>query len=167
MRTSINFIVFLLLGIFASCQSATSVPADSRGIAAVDLLLADMRGASHAVDELLAGGQLVTLVFWQTWCSSCLEEAPELASAAREMEGEMQFIGVVSGPDRSVDEVRIDELVESLGIPYPQIRDRDLSLAKAFGVEATPTIIVLGAGRKILYRGHRALGDWSSLMPDS
>jgi len=41
----------------------------------------DMEGESHDVDELLAQGRNVTLIFWQTWCGPCKREAPGLALA--------------------------------------------------------------------------------------
>lgn len=128
------------------------------------LLLHDMDGRTHDADALLAAGQPVVLVFWQTWCPTCKREAPELAHAVLEYGDAMKFFGVVSGPDDVVDDAKVLRVAEEWGHRHPQIRDRDLSLTKRFKVFGTPVIIVLGREGRELYRGHRLPKDWAAFV---
>ncbi|MFN0057881.1 MAG: TlpA family protein disulfide reductase [Planctomycetota bacterium] len=130
---------------------------------AARLAFTDMEGVRHDLDALLEGGTNVTLVFWQTWCASCLREAPELAEAARTLNGRMPFFGVISGPEGAVDDEKVREVVRKFATPYPQIRDRDLHLTRYCDVRGTPTLLVLGRGRRVLYTGHRPPADWTAL----
>lgn len=125
---------------------------------------ADLEGKQHDLDSVLAAGRPVALIFWQTWCVSCLREAPGLAEAARRLDGKIAFYGVVSGPDEAVDVQKIREIVKTNGLPYPQLRDRDLRLTDALGVTGTPTIIVIGTDRKVRYTGHRPPESWLDLV---
>lgn len=150
----------------AGCGS-TGASGEAAALAPVTeaLVIVDRDGGSHDVQAALREGRPVALVFWQSWCKSCLEEAPGLAAAARELDGRLDFVGVVPGPDASVDEAALDAAIARFGLPYPQVRDRDLALTERFAIEGTPTIVVLGAGGRVVYRGHRAPEDWAALLP--
>lgn len=132
---------------------------------AESLLLKDMDGKTHDADAMLAAGKPVVLVFWQTWCSSCKREAPELADAVEQYGESMQFFGVVSGPDHIVDDAKVRKVAKDWHHPQPQVRDRDLALTKRFNVRGTPVIIVLGLEGRILFRGYRLPDDWTSFLP--
>ncbi len=157
----------LVVGICACSSPAAGNEPDADSLAPVTgpLVVVDRAGTSHDVQASLRAGRPVALVFWQSWCKSCLEEAPGLAAAARELDGRLQFVGVVPGPDASVDEAALDAAIARFELPYPQVRDRDLSLTRRFEIEGTPTIVVLGAGGQVVYRGHRAPEDWAALLP--
>ena len=106
-------------------------------------------------------GQSVALVFWQTWCKPCLREMPELARVDRQYSPRIRFYGIVSGTDEDVDDAKVKSLVERLGVGYPQVRDRDLRLSRGFKIDGTPTIVILGPGRSVLYRGHQLPDNWA------
>jgi thiol-disulfide isomerase/thioredoxin len=125
--------------------------------------LTDMKGVAHDVDATIAGGKNVVLVFWQTWCGPCKREAPKLAIAAAEHAEGLAFFGVISGGDRDVDDEKVRRYVEKYELPYPQIRDRDIALTRRYEVIGTPTILVLGPGREILFRGSHPPESWKSL----
>ncbi|MBW2292924.1 MAG: TlpA family protein disulfide reductase [Deltaproteobacteria bacterium] len=134
------------------------------GASSERLLLLDMDGRTHDADALLAAGQPVVLVFWQTWCPTCKREAPELAHAVEKYGDAMKFFGVVSGPDDVIDDAKVLRVAEEWGHRHPQIRDRDLSLTNRFKVIGTPAIIVLGREGRELYRGHRLPKDWVAFV---
>lgn len=140
---------------------ALTVPAALAEEAATVWQLADMEGQQHDLDAVLASGHNVVFVFWQTWCGPCKREAPHLAAAAREHASGLQFVGVVSGSDRDVDDAKVRKYVEKYALPYPQVRDRDLSLVREFEVKGTPTIVIVGPGHEILYRGSVPPDNWS------
>ena len=164
--TSLLALLLACTAALAGC-GATSSSTGAGAMAPVTepLVVVDRDGASHDLQASLRAGRPVALVFWQSWCASCLQEAPGLATAARELEGRLQFVGVVPGPDESVDESALDAAIARFDLPYPQVRDRDLALTRRFDIEGTPTIVVLGAGGRVVYRGHRAPEDWTALLP--
>lgn len=128
------------------------------------LILVDRSGVQHDLGASLAAGKKVALIFWQTWCGSCLEEAPQLAKDAKQWGQDILFLGVIPGPKGSVDEAAVDQVVAKFGLPYAQVRDTELALTKRFEVQGTPTIIVLGVDGRILFRGHQAPANWGDYV---
>lgn len=163
----------LLAALFTTgCASSGTSPTPNK-TAASDVLPAsvntstlqvtDMAGESHDLGAVAAETPVV-LVFWQTWCASCREEAPSLIRASQEHDGELAFFGVVPGPDEVVDDEEVKRVAEQQNNPWPQVRDRDLLLTNLFEVEGTPTIIVLGGGGEVLYSEHHAPDDWGRFV---
>ena len=124
--------------------------------------LEDMQGRSHDLSQALAGGRSVALVFWQSWCAACIREAPKLAAASERLEGELDFYGVVSGPDEVVDEQAVNDMARRLQLPYPQVRDRSGELARRFEVVGTPTIVVIEPSGRVSYSGHEPPPSWGA-----
>lgn len=160
MRTAPWFVLAALTGACASGETTRSSEV-THSEAAAPLLVTDMDGATHDLDQVLDQGNAVALVFWQTWCASCIREAPQLAADARRFGGDIEFVGVVPGTDDYVDDEEVERKARELGLPYPQVRDRDMALSKRFEVTGTPTIVVLGENGRILFHGHRPPEDWS------
>jgi thiol-disulfide isomerase/thioredoxin len=153
------------LWLAASCAGTSAGETDRAAVQdARGLVAADLDGARHSVDEELAAGRAVALVFWQPWCGSCLDEAPRVEQARRELAGRVTIFGVVSGPDGSVDEADIRRIDLQLGLGYPHLRDRDGSWSSRFAVRATPTIIVLEPGGSVVHRGAHLPEDWGALL---
>ena len=124
--------------------------------------LDDTAGRSVVLADELATGKKVALVFWQEWCPSCRAEAPQLVAASRKYPG-LEILGVVSGPDSAVDAAALERAIRELGLPYRNVRDRELELTDALEITGTPTIVVLGANGRILYRGHE-VPEWEMLL---
>jgi thiol-disulfide isomerase/thioredoxin len=150
----------LLLGGCAGATPGGGVP-ESRLPPPPVTSLADLDGTPHAIS---APDRPTVLIFWATWCAPCRAELPELAAAHSRHGARAIFLGVLSGPDRSVDTATARSLTTAAGVTYPQLRDRDGSLARHFGVDGTPTLIVMGPGGEVRYRGHRLPADWESLL---
>jgi len=127
----------------------------------------DTDGKRHDLEGALARGETVAFVFWQTWCESCAEEAPLIKAAAAQEQGKIHFVGVVPGKAETVDEAEVEQVRARWGYDFPQLRDADMSLTKALGVKGTPTIVVLGSERTVLYHAHRPPADWASLRGKS
>lgn len=147
-----------------ACSSAERAP-EVRASLPSQLLRApmnDLAGQPVVIADELATGKKVALVFWQSWCASCRREAPELVEASRRYPG-IEIIGVVPGPDESVDEAELERAVHDLGLPYRSVRDRELTLTNALDVTGTPTIVVLDRNGQILYQGH-TVPEWESFL---
>ncbi|MEZ5979041.1 MAG: TlpA disulfide reductase family protein [Planctomycetota bacterium] len=152
---------FLVALALSSCAGVPEEAAPRRVDVRADWTLADTRGEVHEVGRALERGEPVVLVFWSTWCGACVEEAPVIEAAHRE-HPDVPVFGVVSGAERDVAADDVASTVARLGLTYPQVLDRDLSLATAFDVLGTPTIVVLGKDGEVLFYGHEAPEDWSS-----
>ena len=126
-----------------------------------DLSVQAMDGNDYNVNKILANGQNVALIFWQSWCAPCLRKMPSLVQAANSNIDQIHFLGVISGRDEDVDGQKVQKIVKKYTIPFPQIRDRDLSITRKYGITETPTIIILGKDMSVLYKSNRLPKDWS------
>ena len=122
--------------------------------------LTDMAGQTHDLDRALSAGRGVALVFWQSWCAACIREAPHVVAASNRLRGELDFYGVVSGPDDVVDESAVADMTRELSLPYPQVRDRSGQLARRFGVRGTPTVVVIEPDGRVSHNGHELPAGW-------
>jgi cytochrome c biogenesis protein CcmG/thiol:disulfide interchange protein DsbE len=90
----------------------------------------------------------VVLNFWASWCPPCLEEAPVLEQAQRQMTADKT--GTVLGV--TYQDAAADSLKFTAGhdITYPSIRDVGGKLAKEYGTRALPeTFIIDPRGRVV------------------
>ena len=125
----------------------------------VPLTLTALDGQQLDLEAGLARGETVALVVWQTWCGPCAREAPRVVRAAREHGERIRFVGVV--PGRDVDDAKLRTVAERWGYDaFPQVRDPDFSLIDGLGVVGTPTVLVLGRDREVLYRDHHTPPSW-------
>lgn len=122
----------------------------------------DTGGAEHDLAAALASGKRVALVFFQPWCGSCRAEAPDVVRAQRRYGDTMEVVGVVSGPDGSVDEEAVQAAILQWGITYPVVRDRDLALTETFGVSGVPTVVIVEPDGTVSYAAHAAPAEWTA-----
>lgn len=127
-------------------------------------VVTDMDGKEHNISSLINDGKSVAFVFWQTWCSSCRKESPNIVDASRKYESAIRVFGVISGPDEYVSDDKVRRSIEDWQLPYPQIRDRDLALTKRYGVRGTPTIVIIGEGGETLFYGHASPENWTRYL---
>ncbi|MGE0710623.1 MAG: TlpA family protein disulfide reductase [Planctomycetota bacterium] len=151
----------LLLLLLSGCAAGPGTP--ERAPAELRLAGTDTDGQARDYDAALARGESVALVFWQTWCESCRDEAPLVAAAARAERGRIHFVGVVPGAAARVDPAEVARVRAAWGYAFPQLRDPELTISRALGVHGTPTIVVVGQDRLVRFSGHRAPEDWTSL----
>lgn len=92
-------------------------------------------------------GTPLVLNFWASWCDPCREEAPVLRKgweAARQRG--VLFVGL------DIQDVRQDarRFVKELGQDYPQLRDPDKTIGRAYGITGIPeTYFVSRRGRVV------------------
>lgn len=161
-RSLLLFVALLASGCGTATTDTRSNPAPR--VNGQAMVFVDGLGGRHDVDQHLSEGRTVALAFWQTWCANCRAEGPELVHASKTFRGKVEFFGIVSGSDEFVKPDELQRVTQALGLPYPQIGDRDGAIADRFRVLATPTIIVLGPGGTELYRGARLPVDWARLL---
>lgn len=153
----------LITGAISCAGPATDVH-PSALTAPVSMQCLDLNGKTLNPDADLSAGKPVVLVFWQSWCNSCLEEAPLVERARRIYANKIAFYGVVSGPDQVVDEDAVRKVIAQKQLSYPTLRDRDGALSKHFLVQYTPSVVVINAQRRVVYSGSHLPERWDWLL---
>jgi peroxiredoxin len=102
--------------------------------------------------EQADGERLQVLCFLGTECPLARNYGPKLERLSKSYQGKkIQFIGVMSNVQDSVDEVA--SYTKEHGIHFPVGKDHDQKLANHFGATRTPEVFVLDPKGIIRYRG--------------
>ncbi len=91
-------------------------------------------------------GKPVVINVWASWCGPCIEEAPDLARAARQFRGRVQFLGVdvldQIGPARA--------FIRRFGWSYPSVFDPQAAIRNDLGFIGQPETVILDrSGRRV------------------
>ncbi|NVB36874.1 TlpA family protein disulfide reductase [Pseudenhygromyxa sp. WMMC2535] len=105
-------------------------------------------GEQLASEDL--GGQVSLITFWATWCHACGLEMPALAALEDRFAGTQLRIYGVNRDDEPMTRraAMVEAYMGERGIEFPQIYD-DGSMARAFGVEAIPHMVIVGKQGRI------------------
>lgn len=130
-------------------------PRRARENYAPDFSFTSLSGEHISLDDLQ--GKVVLLDFWGTWCPPCVESIPELRNLHKKYSKEPSFvlIGISSDGDDQVWR----EFTEKNKMVWPQYRDKDRRILRAFRINAFPTYVVID--HEGIVR-HRSVGmTWS------
>lgn len=120
----------------AGSGAVTTVPEDKRK-PAPELSGETLGGRTISLDDYK--GSVVVLNVWGSWCPPCRKEAPELAKAARKLEGKgVEFLGIDT---RDNNPAPARAFVERFDIPYPSLYDPDGRLLLGFSGTIPPSAI--------------------------
>ena len=132
---------------------ALPVPAAS-SVPAPEFQLQTLAGEPYSKASLQ--GRPTLLVFWAPWCRYCQMELPILAKFYQSHKpDQLQVLTIAFSDTRA----HVEEYVTSNPdtFVYPTVYDQDNKVAQAFGVNATPTFVVMDPqGEMIL--AHRGAG---------
>lgn len=109
-----------------SLLPATPVELPEFDLARFELLLEELKGTPVLVNV------------WASWCGPCREEAPVLASAARDFEGRVQFLGVDIQDQLAPARAFIEEFVW----PYPSVFDPPGAIRDGLGFVGQPVTVL-------------------------
>jgi len=96
-------------------------------------------GTGETIDLDTLRGKPVVINFWATWCGPCYEEHPTLVANARNLQPEVQFIGIVFN---DTDD-KIMRFLAERGSAYPTLLDTNGKTAIAYGVGGVPETFFL------------------------
>ena len=106
--------------------------------------------AFHLADHV--GREVVIVNFFATWCGPCRAEMPELQRYVARLVHESKKVVLVAVDAQEKHDL-IDAFAHDLALEFPIAIDDDGSTLKAYGVDAYPTTVVIGAdGRIKLYQ---------------
>lgn len=94
------------------------------------------------------GVRLVNL--WASWCAPCRAEAPTLARLAKEYEGQVQFVGMLTRDNVA----SATAFVKKFGLNYPTINNESLilSFAGTLAPNAIPTTLIIDKKGRVAAR---------------
>jgi cytochrome c biogenesis protein CcmG/thiol:disulfide interchange protein DsbE len=103
-------------------------------------------------------GKVVLVNFWASWCKPCIEELPLLQKTHEDMQDKG---GLVLGVDsRDLTEKGL-AMVDRFNLSFPNLRDRDAELARAYGHTGLPETVVLDRkGRVAALRRGPVTREW-------
>jgi thiol-disulfide isomerase/thioredoxin len=96
----------------------------------------DLAQFQALIEELR--GKPVVVNFWGAWCPPCRVEAPELAEAAREFRGRVQFIGVDILDNRQAAR----DFILAADWQYPSIFDPKAEIRDGLGYVGQPITLI-------------------------
>lgn len=124
----------------------------------------DLDGVMHLPETVAATDHATLLIFWDPNDPSQHAMLRQAGAEARARANDYRFFGVVSGSDRSVDETALRALLLELQVDFPQLRDRDDSLAERFVAEDNPIVMVWGVHGDLRYRVEALPHVWDGIV---
>lgn len=138
-----------------SAKKMASNPRRARENYAPDFSFTSLSGEQLSLDGLI--GKVVLLDFWGTWCGPCVESVPDLRQLHKKYANEPSFVLIGISSDR--DEEVWREFTAKNKMLWPQYRDKDGKILRAFRVSAFPTYVIID--HEGIVR-HRSVGmTWS------
>ncbi|BCO10473.1 hypothetical protein GF1_28490 [Desulfolithobacter dissulfuricans] len=110
----------------------------------------DMNGRQVDLGQVI-GKQPIMLIFWASWCPNCKREVPRV-NELQEKYGSrgMYFLGINVGFNDSPERARA--FMESTGMNYPVLFDKQGTISRQYGVQGVPTIIVTDKSGRVVFK---------------
>ncbi len=94
--------------------------------------------------------KVTVLNFWATWCTSCIQEVPELEKL-KKANPNANFLAINAGDSKR----KIKKFLKKTKFSYLVLMDKDKSFSKGIDVLSLPITIVLNSQGKIVYRSSK------------
>jgi thiol-disulfide isomerase/thioredoxin len=138
-----------------SAKKMASNPRRARENYAPEFSFTSLSGEQVSLDSLQ--GKVVLLDFWGTWCGPCVESVPDLRQLHKKYANDPSFVLIGISSDRDDDVWR--EFTQKNKMAWPQYRDKDGKILRAFRIGSFPTYVILDHEGIIR---HRSVGmTWS------
>jgi cytochrome c biogenesis protein CcmG/thiol:disulfide interchange protein DsbE len=143
------FGVVLALNVGNDPESASKAsPLQNKAVPAFDLPTLD----GGRVTDASTAGKWTLVNFWNTWCTPCRDELPELRKfmQARAGDDQVQMIGIVRDPQEPESVIR--RYAEAEGMDWTIALDPDSKAALDFATRGQPeTFLVAPNGEVVVY----------------
>jgi len=112
----------------------------------------DMDGKNVNLSTVI-GKKPVMLIFWASWCPNCKSEVPRVNELVKKYRSQgMEFIGINVGFNDSEGKAR--RFMDKTGMAYPVIFDSKGEIARQYGVQGVPTILVADKNGVIIFKNY-------------
>jgi len=122
-----------------SARKTIENPRRARENYAPDFSVTTSDGEYVTLDDLR--GKVVLLDFWATWCPPCVASVPALRNLHKKYKNEPSFVMIAISSDREAEPWRAFTAKNQM--VWPQYRDRDFKVQRAFDVHAFPTYVLI------------------------
>lgn len=137
----------------SSTDVTTSTTATSQSaelLADHDAVVYTESGEKKSLSEL-AGGKPLVVNIWATWCPYCVDELPDFLEIYSDYKDDVAFAFVDATDEQGETIERAAAWLKDNGFEeLPDYYDVDYSLARAFGINAYPTTILVNADGEIV-----------------
>lgn len=133
-------IVVIFLLIMLNCI-ATSEASDKLK----NVEVSSLDGTKYKFSTVL-GKKKIVINFWASWCTSCIQELPELREL-KEKYPNAEFLGINAGERKNI----IKKFLKKYNFPYMILLDKDRALSKSLGVKDLPRTFVIDKSGKIIF----------------
>lgn len=159
-RLALLLILLLVVGIYsrpAQAEKAHPYPI-------YEILVTGGAGGWLNVARALAAddmkGKILLLDFWTYGCVNCMQIVPDLDFLEKKYGDKLLVIGIHSAKYKGEqDSERILSAAKRFGLHHPVANDYDYAIWKSLGVQAWPTLVLLGPDGREISRysgeGHR------------
>lgn len=167
MRIFIKIIPLFALILIATSSFAFT---DHSKIQVPAFTVATIDGETISSKEAL-GKRPIYLVFWATWCPSCLREVPNLKAINEKYGDDIVFVAI--NVDRthfwynlttSESKKPVQAYLKKQGIDYSVALDDDKVLSDAFNVRGTPTQVLINKQGYLYKYFHTTPSDINSII---
>jgi len=147
--TLITVILIVLPLLYTSCSVDTGKP-DSNTLRSLglrpipegkdfpDISFRDMNDETRQLSDFR--GRVILLNFWASWCPPCRAEMPSMDILSRKLDG-TDFVMIPVNVQESSE--MVTSFINEFGIDFPVFLDLNGDAAKAVGVTALPTSILI------------------------
>lgn len=152
-RALVAVVALLSLSLFTAtgtAQAQAALAPVAVGSSAPDAMLRTLDGTAVSLKQVI-GGRPALLQFWATWCSTCTELAPTIASVAEQFRGQLVVVGVAVAANQTP--ARVQQYVKKHSLPGVHLFDADGAARDAFGVPGTSYVVVLDRAGTVVYIG--------------
>ena len=128
-----------LLSLLLCCSGEREI--NLQGKPAIDFSLRTIDGEDIQLARY-RGEKFVHLIFWATWCPSCMMEIPKFKNLYHATQGKpYEILAIDVGYNDSVRKVR--QAQEQYQLPYKILFDETGEVSRKYGVMGVPTHIVI------------------------
>lgn len=114
--------------------------------------LRDIEGKRIATDSLSDGKHPLIITFFATWCKPCLRELSAIDEVYPDWQSETGVRLVAVSIDEGANSKKVKPLVRAKGWSYEVLLDPNGEFKRAMSVQGIPSVIVLSAEGKVIYR---------------
>jgi thiol-disulfide isomerase/thioredoxin len=108
-------------------------------------------------------GHPLLINFWASWCEPCREEMPSLQRLADRWKSRGLSVLTVAVADKPAS---FTDFLWEASVILPVLGDPEQTVARAWGVRALPTTLVLDKRHRVVARGRGAI-DWDAAEIDT
>jgi sugar lactone lactonase YvrE/thiol-disulfide isomerase/thioredoxin len=155
MRNPLTLVSSLALALLALFGAGLLPESRAAGDAAPEIARPGLRWFNVAAPLPIASlrGRIVILDFWTEGCINCIHIIPILRGVEQKFPEQVVVIGVHSpkfAEEKSADSVK--DAIDRYEIHHPIVHDPKMSIWQDYGVQAWPTLVIIGADGNIIAR---------------